>query len=237
MWSDYSLTIFYLNDMTVDPKRIPNYSHSEETHNSLTHFAGFLFGLAISILFVVYQIKYNLPFSKTYPFYIYAFFMLLMFFNSSFYHSRKFGSKVKAITRVIDHCDIYLFVAATYTPICIHGIQNEQLALIILVTEWVFALIGVILNIIDMNHKVLKYISFAIYLFAGWTIIFFYPFNLGLNFKAFLFILFGGITYTLGALLYAIGSKKHWFHTIFHLFVLAAAVLQFVGIWHIFLNM
>ena len=92
------------------------------------------------------------------------------------------------------------------------------------------------LNVIDMNHKVLKYISFAIYLFAGWAIIFYYPFNLGLDFKAFLFILFGGITYTLGALLYAIGSKKHWFHTIFHVFVLAAAVLQFIGIWYIFLS-
>ena len=223
--------------MTVDQRMLPRYSHLEEMHNSISHYAGVIFGLVITALFIFLEARYPALKLKMYPFYIYTFFMIVMFFNSGFYHSRKLGSKSKAICRVIDHCDIYLFVAATYTPICVYGISNQTIGMILLISEWVMAIIGMALNIIDMNHKVLKYISFFLYLITGWAIVFFYPFNVGLSFNVFIYVLLGGIIYTVGAGLYAIGAKKMWFHTGFHYFILVAAVLQFIGIWNLTLEL
>ena len=236
LWSDIKNELYYHVAMTVDPRKLPDYSFSEEINNSISHLIGFVFGLAVSFLFIYLEVIYPSLRFKMYPFYIYTFFMMVMFFNSGFYHSRKFNSKSRAVTRVIDHCDIYLFVAATYTPICIYGITNQTISITLLILEWVLSIAGVIITLIDMNHKVLKYIAFFIYIVTGWAIMFFYPFNIGISFNVFLFVLLGGISYTVGAIMFAIGSKKRWFHTIFHYFVLAGAVLQFAGIYFLALE-
>ena len=209
---------------------LPSYSISEEIANSLTHLLGFIFALLAGIYFVVFGFNGSKDLGTVIPFLIYAFFMGVMFFMSFLYHSRHFNSKSRVICRIIDHCDIYLFVAATYTPICIFGISNHMIGMTLLVIEWVLALLGVTMNAISINNKWVKIISMIIYIFGGWALIFFYPFNLGLSHYTFLFVLLGGVAYTIGAVLYGIGAKKPWFHTIFHCFVLIAAILQFVGI-------
>ena len=211
-------------------KQLPNYSHSEEVSNSLTHLIGFLFALGVAIYFVVFGSVATKDLTTSIPFLIYVFFMAVMFFMSFLYHSRQFASKSRIICRIIDHCDIYLFVAATYTPICIFGIENQPVGITLLIIEWVLAIIGVIMNAISINNKLVKVFSMIIYIFGGWAIIFFYPFNIGIPYLTFLFVLLGGIMYTVGAVLYGIGAKKPWFHTIFHCFVLIAAILQFLGI-------
>lgn len=218
--------IIYMNN---NIRLLPSYTHKQEIWNSITHFLGFLFALSVTI----YLLTLGKSFEYIFPFLIYSFFMMVMFFISGFYHSCKFLTKAKAIARIIDHCDIYLFVAATYTPICFYSINNNDIALTLLSIEWILATIGVVLNVIDLNNKVISIISYIIYLLTGWAIVFFYPFNLGISFNVFIWILTGGISYTVGAILYAIGKKNLWFHTIFHLFVLLGAVLQFVGIYNL----
>ena len=217
--------------MTTNQRNLPDYTHKDEVHNSITHFVGFLFGIIVLILFVYYEIKYPSLRMRMYPFYIYVFTMMFMFFNSGFYHSRKLGSKSRCIMRMVDHSDIYLFVAGTYTPICIYGITNSSISTALLIIEWVSAGLGIIFTLVGLNHKVLKFFAFAIYLIGGWSLIVFYPLNIGLEFSVFLFILIGGIVYTIGAILYGVGKKIIWFHTIFHYFILVAAILQFVGVW------
>ena len=211
-------------------KQLPKYSHGEEVSNSITHLIGFLFALGAAIYFVVFGYVATKDITTSFPFLIYTFFMMVMFFMSFLYHSRENHSKSKMICRIIDHCDIYLFVAATYTPICIFGIENKAVGITLLSIEWGLALIGVIMNAISLNNKLVKIFSMIIYIFGGWAIIFFYPFNIGIPYLTFFFVLLGGIMYTIGAVLYGIGSKKPWFHTIFHCFVLVAAILQFIGI-------
>ena len=164
------------------------------------------------------------------PFYVYSLFMMLMFFVSGFYHSRKFNSKSRALSRIIDHADIYLFVAATYFPICMYGITNEPIRIALLVVEVSLGLLGVLLNVLPFDNIFVKVITFLIYIVQGWAIIVFYPFNIGLDFTAFLFILIGGIAYTVGTIMYGFGKYKKWSHSWFHIFVLIAAILQFVGI-------
>ena len=218
--------------MTLDQTKLPQYQIKHEVVNSSSHFLGLIFGVIATILFIVTQVSEQIPFTTMYPFYIYTLTMMIVFFVSGFYHSRKLGSKSRAVFRLIDHCDIYLFVAGTYTPICLLGITNTPVSISLLIIEWGLAIVGVVLNIIDMNNKVIKVITYIIYILAGWAIIFFYPFDIGVPFNVFLFVLLGGIVYSLGAILYAVGKKKLiWCHSIFHIFVLVAAILQFIGVY------
>ena len=216
--------------MTLDVKRLPTYSFKEEVMNSITHLVGLLFAIGTLIFFVVYHISNNCDFSFMFPFYTYSLIMMMVFFVSSFYHSSKFGSKRRAIARIIDHCDIYAFVAATYFPICMYGIANKGAATAILIVEVVLMLVGIALNLIPTNSKAIKLITYLIYIIDGWILIFFYPFGIGLKFYVFLFVLLGGVIYSIGAITYAIGSKKAWLHSVFHIFVVLAAMTQFVGI-------
>ena len=221
--------------MTADVNHLPTYSFKEEVMNTISHTVGLLFGLGTFVFFIVFQIVNKLDFLYMIPFYLYSLIMMMVFFVSSFYHSSKFGSKRRAISRIIDHCDIYAFVAATYLPICVHAIANQSISISIMVIEVVLALTGIILNLLPKNTKAIELITYLIYLIDGWLIIFFYPFGIGLEFNVFLFVLLGGITYSIGAVIYAIGSKKPWFHSVFHVFVVLAAMLQFVGIIFILL--
>lgn len=216
--------------MTADKKHLPTYSLGEEIMNSITHLVGLLFGIATLVFFIIFNITHDVSFSFMVPFYVYSLIMMMVFFVSSFYHSSKFGSKRRAVARIIDHCDIYAFVAATYFPICVHGLTNQGAAIAIMVIEISLALAGIILNLIPSNSNVISLITYLIYIIDGWIMIFFYPFGVGLRFNVFLFVLLGGIIYSIGAITYAIGSKRKWFHSIFHVFVVLAAMTQFVGI-------
>lgn len=217
--------------MTADVNLLPKYTKGEEIYNSSTHFIGALFGLATFITFIIVGIQKEYSFLHMIPFYTYSFFMMLMFFVSGFYHSRRFNSKSRAVVRIIDHSDIYAFVAATYFPICMYGVTNDSIRIAMLVIEVGLGLIGIVLSIIPNNSRLIKISTFLIYIIQGWLLIVFYPFNIGLPFIVFLFILLGGIAYTIGSILYGVGKYKRWSHTVFHLFVLVAAVLQFIGVF------
>ena len=219
--------------MHLKKMKNPNYTHTQEVWNSLTHLLGVLFSIAVTIIFIIVTTKKNLPFSVTYPLYIYTFTMFVVFFVSTFYHSMPLGSKVRSVSRVIDHSDIFLFVAGTYTPICLLGIASFTTSLGIIIVEWVLAITGVLLTVFGFNHKAVRVICYIIYLLAGWALIFVYPFNQCLEFYTFLFTLLGGIIYTIGAIIYAVGKKIIWFHTVFHLFILAGAIFQFIGVFNI----
>ena len=216
--------------MTADVKKLPTYSFGEEVMNSITHIVGLVFGISTLVFFIIFNITTQTSFVYMIPFYTYSLIMMMVFFISSFYHSSRFGSKRRSIARIIDHCDIYAFVAATYFPICVHGLTNHEVAIAIMVTEVVLAIVGIALNLIPTNSKAIEIISYFIYIVDGWILIFFYPFGIGLDFRVFLFVLIGGIIYSVGAITYAIGSKRKWFHSVFHIFVVLAAISQFVGI-------
>ena len=112
-----------------------------------------------------------------------------------------------------------------------YGISNEPLAIAILVSQVCLGVLGVVLSVIPNDSRLIKFSTFLIYIIQGWLLIMFYPFDLGMPFIVFLFILIGGIVYTIGSIMYGIGRYKRWSHSFFHLFVLVAAVLQFVGIY------
>lgn len=220
--------------MTTNINGLPKYTSKEEFYNYLTHGIGFVFSLGVLLFFLIKEIIEQIPFRTMFPFYIYALAMMMVFFVSTFYHKAKPSTKTKAVTRIIDHCDIYFFVAATYFPICVTGIENKAAAIGIMIGEISLMIIGILLNAIPNDSKKCELFAYIIYILQGWLLIFFFPFNIGIEFNVFLFILLGGIVYSIGAITYAIGSKKKGFHSIFHVFVVLAAIIQFVGICYLF---
>ena len=209
---------------------LPDYTRSEELTNMATHIAGGAMGIVVLILCIARAARngniYGITASA-----IYGAAMIGTFTVSSVYHGLLpcFGKKVM---QVIDHCTIYTLIAGTYTVVVLSGIRPVYPALGwgLFIFEWVMAAIAATLTAIDMNRY--KVFSMICYIGMGWAVI---PFakqtRVALTAPGFYLLLWGGIAYTIGAVLYGIGSKKKWMHSIFHIFVVLGALLQAFSIF------
>jgi hemolysin III len=159
---------------------------------------------------------------------IYGFTMIVLYTMSSIYHGLSPKLHAKKVLQVLDHCSIYLLIAGTYTPFALSAIAKVDLA----TGWWIFgiiwgaAILGITLNSIDIK-KFAKF-SMACYLVMGWCI--FFKADLlpqCLSFTGIVLLIAGGVAYTLGAVLYGIGKKRKWMHSIFHLFVVLGSALHF----------
>ena len=107
------------------------------------------------------------------------------------------------------------------------------IGLVMLLIEWVAALIGIILNAFFFNNKVAQIISLILYLVMGWLVLFCGGFIYMTTFS-FAFVLAGGIIYSIGAILYAVGKKNLNLHGVFHIFVLVSTIVQAIGVLSLF---
>lgn len=206
---------------------IPKYTLGEELINSISHGIGVLLGITALVLTVIFSAKNHNPIGIASSC-IYGTTMIIMYLVSCLYHALSPRLKAKKVFRVLDHCDIYLFIAGCYTPYCLSLIGGKT-GWIIFAIIWTSAIIGVLLNAINLEKFQIP--STIMYLVMGWMIIFSYHSISSLLPKAGLILLIsGGIAYTIGALLYAIGAKKRYFHSVFHFFVLLGSILQFLSI-------
>lgn len=201
----------------------PKYTLGEEITNSITHGLGVIFGIIILILTIIMS-AHNHNAIGIVSSCIYGVSMIVMFLFSCLYHAISYRTGAKKVLRIIDHCDIYVFIAGSYTPFCISligGATGWTLFGII----WGCALLGVLLN--SINLEKFKVISLILYLVMGWMVIIsFGSLYNAISTNGLILLLSGGIIYTLGAVLYAIGSKVRYMHSVFHVFVLAGCILQ-----------
>jgi len=209
---------------------LPNYSRKEEFLNCASHAVGVVCALVMMGI-VVHASLQSQNILALVSSVIYVLSVLVMFLVSSIYHGLPKGM-AKQVMRVVDHCDIFFTIAGTYTPIMLIGVLNinPTMAWSIMAIEWVFALFGTVLNAIDLK----KYSKFSMgcYLAMGWCVLIsLRPTIIAMTWSGFAYILAGGVAYTIGAVLYNIGKTKPYRHFVFHLFVMLAAILQFVGIW------
>lgn len=211
----------------MEKLKVPKYTLGEEITNSITHGIGVILSIAALVLTIVISAIHHNGIGVVSAA-IYGTTMILMYLISCLYHSMSPNIKAKKVFRVIDHCDIYLYIAGCYTPFCISliggGIGWTLFGLV-----WSCAIIGVLLNAINLEKN--KKLSLILYLAMGWMIIISVkPLLNNLPIKGLMLLLSGGIIYTIGAVIYGIGSKKRYFHSIFHVFVLMGSVLQFFSI-------
>lgn len=206
---------------------IPKYTLGEELISSISHGVGALLGIAALVLCIVrscnplngFKLASSIVFGLT---------IILLYLMSCLYHALKVN-RAKRVFRVFDHCTIFLLIAGTYTPFTLVTLRDT-------VGWWMFgiiwgaAVLGIVFNAISL--KKFAKISVALYLIMGWMVIFsFKPLYESLARPGIWMLLGGGIAYTVGAILYSIGSKKKYFHSVFHFFCLLGTILHFFAVY------
>ena len=211
-------------------REMPVYSVGEERMNMITHIVGG--GLGVIALFLcVVKAAYNHNAWGFWTALIYGVFMITLYTMSSVYHGLKDGMG-KRVMQVMDHCTIYCLIAGTYTPIVLTVIRPvyPELGWGLFLFEWLLAAIAITLTAIDL--KKYNVFSMICYIGMGWAIIPFAGVIIELmGMAGFGFLLAGGISFTIGAILYGLGKKCKWMHSVFHIFVVLGTTMQFVAVY------
>ena len=210
-------------------RQLPDYTKGEEIFNMVTHIVGGALGIAYLVLCVIYAATHSDPYAVVSSA-IYGASVVVLFSVSSIYHSLH-PSKGKKVMQVLDHCVIYFMIAGTYTPITLCALRENSPALgwTVFGVVWGMSAFAALLNAIDLKkYKVFSIIS---YLAIGWCVVFTVkPVYESIGFEGFLWLLTGGVLYTVGAVLYMLGHKKRYIHSVFHIFIDLASVCHFICI-------
>ncbi len=201
---------------------LPFYTVTEEVMNAVTHGLGVVFSVVAYVLLLQ---KYVHNSADVFCITVYCASLFILYTVSTVYHALKVG-KTKALFRKFDHCSIFVLIAGTYTPLCVMYI-NGPFSNIVLVGVWAAAIVGIVLNAIDVNK--FSKISLACYIIMGWSVVFIAkPAVQSLTQSQLVYLLVGGIFYTVGAVLYVVGKKIRYIHSIWHIFVLVGSIFHFM---------
>lgn len=220
-----------LQKQREEEARIPKrYSIGEEIFNSVTHGIGAGLALAAVVLLVT-KAAISAPQGEK-GFYItgVAIFggcMFVLYLMSTLYHALT-PYHVKKVFAIFDHSSIYLLIAGTYTPLCLGALRHEN-------GWWLFGIIWVLaicgITFYSIFGSKMRALSAITYVLMGWLIVFAWkPLVRALPPNACVFLIAGGITYTIGCIFYAL-KKVKWTHFIWHLFVLGGSILHFFAVW------
>ena len=205
-------------------------SKFREPVSSLTH----LVGAFLSAIGLILLIKYSLDNSNAYNTIILAVFgisSILLYSASSTYHKSISSKKVIKVLRRVDHSMIYVLIAGTYTPICLIALKGAMGTFLFL-GIWILALIGIVLKIVWFNAPRWLYTGF--YILMGWiSIIAVVPIIKAISLGGFMWLLAGGLFYTIGGVIYAtkrprINLKLFGFHEIFHIFIMLGSLCHYI---------
>lgn len=211
-------------------RKLPIYTKGEEIFNMTTHIVGGALGVVALVLCIIFAAIHHNAYGVISSI-IYGITMILLYTMSSIYHGLRPNTTAKKVFQILDHCSIFLLIAGSYTPFALCTLREESTVLgwSIFGIIWGLAILGIILNAIDLKN--FKIFSMICYLIMGWCII--VKINVvieRLGWTGFSLLLAGGIIYTIGAIFYGVGKKKKYMHSIFHLFIFAGSLLQFLCI-------
>ena len=204
---------------------VPDYDPLEERLNFISHGAGAALAL-IAGIFLIIKGAY-LPAGQWFGLWVYALSMVLLFSASALYHMAVTADR-RYFYKKLDHTAIYYLIAGTYTPFLSIALPTAK-AHYLLIALWVIAIIGTLFKLVFI-HSFQKISLFA-YLAMGWlALLVIDDMQRFLSAQALTFLIAGGISYTVGALFYAL-KKVRYAHAIWHLFVLIGAGLHFLAIY------
>lgn len=202
-----------------------NQTRNEELANGISHVLGILFCLIAMPFLILMALKHHnvVTFLAVFTFGIG---MLLVYSFSVMYHLAK-NEKIKRVLNIGDHISIYFLIAGTYTPLMLIYLSKET-ALVFLGVLWFIVLVGSVFKIF-FTHR-FELLSVLLYLAMGWMVVFVIkPLLLTIPWSVFLWILAGGISYTIGVYFFVKGDRKYY-HTIWHFFVLLGTILHYISI-------
>ncbi len=208
---------------------LPDYTSGEEVFNMVTHIIGGGLGIVYLVICVIVSALHHNVWGVVSSA-IYGASVISLFTMSSVYHGVK-HTMAKKVLQVIDHCTIYFMIAGTYTPIMLSLVRrtNPAIAWTVFGVVWGIAALAITLTAIDL--KKYNVFSMICYIGMGWCIILtVVPVYRALTFWGFMWLLGGGIMYTIGAVLFGIGAKVRYMHSVFHIFVVLASLMHFICI-------
>ncbi len=214
-------------DVKKDKIPIPDYTKGEEIFNMVTHIVGGAMGIAVAVLCIVFAAKKGNPYSVVSAA-IFGSMMIVLYSMSSIYHGLSPKLRAKRVFRVLDHCTIFLLIAGTYTPIALCTLReyNTALGWVYFGIVWGLASLGVTLTAINLEK--FKVLGMIFYIALGWCILPVLPKLLTIMGKGgVIFLFLGGVSYTVGAVLYGVGKKKRYMHSVFHIFIVVGSLLHF----------
>lgn len=216
-------------------RMLPDYTNGEELFNMISHIVGAALGIVALVLCTVFSAIRKDAWAVVGSA-IYGASLILLYTTSSVYHGLK-HPMAKKVFQVLDHCTIYFLIGGTYTPIVLTSIREVSpgWAWTIFGIVWGLAAMATVFTAIDL--KKYKVLSMVCYIGMGWCIVISGKTVIeALPMAGFLWLLAGGIAYTIGAVLYGLGKKHRYMHSVFHVFVVAGSIMQFVCImWYIIL--
>lgn len=214
----------------LSERKLPDYTRGEELFNMISHIAGGALAVTTLVLCVVKSVLAGRV-AGIVSSAVYGGCMLLMYCMSSIYHGLR-PSLGKKVLQVLDHCAIYFMIAGTYTPILLCAIRpiHPALAWAAFGGEWGLTALAVTLTAIDLKQY--RAFSMVCYIVMGWAVAAFLPETWAvLTRPGFFLLLAGGISYTVGVILFGIGARRRYFHGAFHVFVLLGSLLHFLAIY------
>lgn len=224
-----SIKALYETENIPRPKDPPKRSILEEIGNAVTHGVGAIFGIAALVVMLVLSENALERAGAV----VYGVGLSVMFSMSCLYHSFRHGAAVKRLFRRFDYSSIYLLIGATFAPVLL-GFFSNTFGFIFFGIQWAVIATGVTFVGVFGPTR-LRWLHIPLYVILGWSAIMLLPGMIGGGaLKMALFILGGGVIYSIGIIPFVL--KKRASHFIWHFFVLAGAVVQWVGIFtHIYL--
>ena len=209
-----------------DTKEIKNYSPIEEKINIVSHAIGFVLSIVAVVLLVARAIRYGNAWHIV-SVGIFGSCLMILYAASTIYHSVQ-SPALRSRLNIIDHASIYILIAGTYTPFTLVTLKGST-GWVLFGISWGLALTGLILKLFFTGKY--NIISTIMYVVMGWIIVFaIKPLIHHLPMKGLLWLFAGGISYTMGALLYSIDKIK-FNHAIFHLLVLTGSFCHFMSVY------
>lgn len=215
----------------------------KDPFSGFSHLLGAIASIVGLVFLIIYAAKYGEGAWDVVSFTLFGVGLVLLYTFSSLYHLLNLGSTGTSVFRKLDHIMIYILIAATYTPICLGPLRGPW-GWSIFGVVWGLALFGTFLTIFWI--KAPRWLTTSIYLIMGWTVLVaVYPMittfaSLG-ALSSLLWLLAGGIFYTIGAVIYGLKWPKincSWFgfHEIFHIFILLGSLCHYWFIIYYVLN-
>lgn len=207
------------------------FKKAQDPLSSYTHYIGAVLGVIFLVsLQIIAFVHHKSPIIHI-SLLVFAISVIALYSASSYYHYISDDAKHKTLFRKLDHSMIYVLIAGTYTPICIAFLSNDS-RLIFTAGIWIIALLGIGAKIIWLNAPRLLYT--LLYLCMGWAIVFDIQGFASMPIEALIIIALGGLSYSIGAIMYIIKkpnlSESWGFHELFHIFILLGTLLHFIAI-------
>lgn len=214
----------------LDKIKLANYSRKEDWLNSISHMVGgglSVLALLLCLIRAIVVRRWDYAIVGL----VYGLTMISMYSCSSVYHALRPNRGKKAM-RMVDHAMIYPMIAGTITPYALLVIlpQNKVLGWVLFAVAWATVAAAVPITLTLFNKT--KVVQMILYLALGWMIIVAVKTLWSCFDRAGLILLVaGGVAYTLGAIIYGIGAKYRYFHSVFHFFVLIGSILHFLSLY------